>query len=98
VTENFDTTGWRIAARPRGCRTRSAKVGSGRQDGLRVLKLDGHPPRWQPLRDDPVRRHAVYGGVFDLNGQRALERVFEDSGPDVDARIPAGTVRCSPWW
>jgi hypothetical protein len=75
---------------------RSAKVGPGRQDGLRVLKQDGHPPRRQPLRDDPVRRHSVYGGVFDLDRLRTLERVFEDSGRDVDARIPAGTMRCSP--
>jgi hypothetical protein len=53
---------------------------------------DGHPLHGQPLREDLVWRHVAYGGLFALDGlHAALERVFGDSGADVDERIPRGT-------
>lgn len=54
---------------------------------------DKHPLGRQQLPHDRVWRHTVYGGVFELDRlHTALERVFGDSGPDVDERVPRGST------
>jgi AAA domain len=52
---------------------------------------EGHRLRRMPLRKDRVWRHTLFGGVFARDRlHAALERVFGESGPDVDERVPRG--------
>lgn len=73
-------------------RKRRYEIRTGQPAGQQLPWQPGHPLSRQPHRDGLVWRHSVYGGVFELDRLHAtLERVFGNSGPDVDERTPRGS-------